>query len=146
MWLVQVIDYTIHSPLHSYLIEHHSQEPFNAIFDVVGNKELHQHCPAYLSKDGLFDLLGSLHEVMNATWLSLFSWMIQSKLERFRPVILGGVPRRHRFHNAFPDQEKLQRVARMAEEGKLKVLVDSVWKMEDGMKVCGRPLLTWLSR
>ena len=102
---------------------------------MVGNKELHNHCPAYLTEDGLYDLLGDLHEIGNPSWWNLLNWVFWAKLERFRPVILGGVPRRHRMHNAFISQEKLQRVVRMAEEGKLKVLMDSVWKMEDVLKV-----------
>ena len=61
--------------------------------------------------------------------------MVQAKLEGVRPVLLGGVPRQYRMHNAFPSQEKIQRVVKMAEEGKLNVLVDSVWKMEDAIKV-----------
>jgi hypothetical protein len=74
-------------------------------------------------------------EVKNPSWWKLLAWLIPAKLERFRPVILGGVPRRHRMHNAFVDQASLRRVAKMADEGKLKVLVDSVWKMAEGIKV-----------
>lgn len=50
-------------------------------------------------------------------------------------MILGGVPRRHRMHNAFINQASLRRVAKMAEEGKMKVLTDSVWAMEEAIKV-----------
>ena len=132
--LTQVIDYTIHSPLHEYLIEHHSQQPFNAIHDIVGNKDLHTHCPTYLTEDGLFDSMGAMAEVGNPSWAGLLRWVFREKLERFRPVMLGGIPRQHRMHNAFKTQTNSQRVVKIAEEGKLKVPVDSVWKMEDAVK------------
>ena len=135
MLIPQVIDYTIHAPLHEYLVEHHGGEPFNAIFDVVGNKELHIHCPSYLTQNGLYDLLGVLDIVANPSWWRILTWMIQAKLEGFRPVMLGGVPRRYRMHNAFPAQDNMRRTAKLAEEGNLKVLVDEVFKMEDGLKV-----------
>ena len=131
-----MIDYTVHSPLHEYLIKHHSQKPFNAIIDIVGIQDLHTHCPEYLAKDGLFDLVGAIPQVTNPSWIRVLYWLFWGKVERFRPVILGGVPRRHRMHNAFVNQACIQRVVKLADEGKLRVPLDSVIKMEDGKKVC----------
>lgn len=115
---------------------HHSNTPFNAIFDVVDNKALHTHCPSYLAQDGLYDLIGAMTIVESGSWWSMLSWLVTGKLEAYRPVMLGGVPRRHRMHNAMVGKEQLRRVVEVAETGKLKVLLDSVWKMEDGIKVC----------
>ena len=38
------------------------------------------------------------------------------------------------MHNAFKTQANSQRTVKLAEEAKLKVPVDSVWKMEDAVK------------
>ena len=40
------------------------------------------------------------------------------------------------MHNAFKSQANSRRVVKIAEEGQLRVLVDSVFKMEDAIKVC----------
>ncbi len=79
--------------------------------------------------------MGALAQVDNPSWLGILSWVFWEKIERFRPVMLGGVPRRHRMHNAFINQARLQRVVRLADEGKVRVPIDSVWKMEDVVKV-----------
>lgn len=78
--------------------------------------------------------MGVMAEVGSPSWLGLLMFVFREKLERFRPVMLGGIPRQHRMHNAFKNQANSQRVVKLAEEAKFKVPVDSVWKMEDAVK------------
>ena len=130
-----MVDYTKHERLHEYMTEHYSQEPFDVIFDVVGDAGLHKYCPRYLKPDGWFILLGAMGEIASPSWWGMLSTMIPAKLERFRPVMFGGVPRNHRMMNGGPDKETLLEAVRIVEEGKLKVVIDSVWEMEDMLKV-----------
>ena len=110
------------------------------IFDCVGDYGLHQNCPSYLKTKGFFCLLGAMDEVDAPTWWGLLSWIIPAKLERYRPVMLGGIPRRHRMYNALPNGDDLRKVVKLAEEGKVIRLVDSVWKMEDALEVNMLPM------
>ena len=80
--------------------------------------------------------MGNMTGIGNPSWASILLWVFWQKIERFRPVMLGGIPRRHRMHNAFKSQANSRRVVKIAEEGQLRVLVDSVFKMEDAIKVC----------
>ncbi len=50
------------------------------------------------------------------------------------PRWLGGVDRPYLSARGFASQEGLVRVSRLAEEG-LKVPIDSVWELEDAVKV-----------
>lgn len=52
------------------------------------------------------------------------------------PVLLGGVPRRGRFHSGKIDERTLKLVGQLVESGSLKGVTDSVWPMEDALKVC----------
>lgn len=134
-----MIDYTKHPQLHQFVKEKHGEEPFDAIFDCIGDYALHQNCPSYLKTNGFFCLLGAMDEVGEPTWWRLLSYIIPAKLEQYRPVILGGIPRRHRMYNGMPNGKDLREVVKLAEEGKVIRLVDSVWKMEDALQVCVFP-------
>ena len=63
--------------------------------------------------------------------LSVLGWV----LHMFRPVILGGVPRKCRFISGSPSQRNLRLVQQLVEMGELRSIVDSEWRMEDVLKV-----------
>lgn len=130
-----MIDYTKHEKLYVHVKEEHGKQPFNAIFDVVDDPALYQNCPSFLTVDGSYILLGAMGQLDNPSWWSLGTWLIAAKLERFRPVILGGIPRDFRMYNAIPNKKDLEGVVKLAVDGKIKGLVDSVWSMGDALKV-----------
>ena len=123
-------------PLHEYLIKAHCDKPFDAIFDVAGDTAMQKNCAKYTTESACFVQLGSLEAAKSPSWYALLSYLIPAKLERYRPLWLGGVPRKHRMMNGTPGNGGVQRAARLAEEGKLKVVLDSVWDLEDAKKVC----------
>ena len=139
-----VIDYTQHPDLHDYLLKHYTSEPFDAIIDISGSDEqLYRRSPAYLRPSGSYAFTGSMkhsHAVPDgsavgaAMWFSAFvrlplSWI----LHMIRPVVLGGIPRRCFFHSGQPTVTNLELVRQLAAGGIFKIIVDSVWDMEDAL-------------
>lgn len=53
-----------------------------------------------------------------------------------RPRFLGGVDRKWVQVNAISNSKQLEQLSALVTEGKLKVPIDSIWDMEDGLKVC----------
>jgi len=138
--MFQVIDYKVHDPLHTYLQEHHSSTPFNAIFDVVGNpNQTFTSSTSYLTKTGTFLLLGAMGILASQSFLHLFSWLLQAQINRFLPAFLGGTPRRFLMFSANPGPKDLERILEMVQAGKIKPLVDSVWKLPEAKKVRTTP-------
>jgi hypothetical protein len=70
---------------------------------------------------------------MEGTVAGLFS-MIRNSLY---PRILGGVPRKYVFQQTNPIPETMTYLTALVEEGKLKVIVDQVFEMEDALQVRG---------
>lgn len=125
-------------PLHEYLTKTHGDKPFDAIFEVAGDTTLHQKCSRFTKTDAFFVSLGALTVGKDPSWFGLLRFAILGKLERFRPRVLGGVPRKHCMLNATPGEGRLQKVVRLVEDGKLKVVLDGVWDMEDAKQVSRR--------
>ena len=68
-----------------------------------------------------------------SAWLpSIWSFLANLYL----PAWLGGTPRSYQMITGTPNQRDLERVRKLIEEGDLKPVVDSVWGMEDVLKVC----------
>ncbi|EXJ77460.1 hypothetical protein A1O3_09686 [Capronia epimyces CBS 606.96] len=134
----EVVDYTAHDPLHTYFEKHHSSAPFDAIFDVAGTSNtLYTASPSYLTKSGIYIQLGAIH-LTEGAWLSIISGFFTILLNRLLPTILGGTPRRFLFYSATPNQKDSKKVIELAEQGKIKAVVDSVWKVEDVKKAYER--------
>jgi hypothetical protein len=53
------------------------------------------------------------------------------------PRILGGTPRRFSMFGASITADGVRKLAEIARDGHLKVFIDSVFKMEDVLEVCG---------
>ncbi|KIW20665.1 hypothetical protein PV08_01242 [Exophiala spinifera] len=137
----ETIDYRVHDPLYEYLKKHHSSAPFNAILDVAGNpSEMFTSSPEFLTESGMFVVLGNMKALASASLLALLSGLLIFQLNRFRPVFLGGTPRKCIFYSATPNSKDLKRICDMVEAGQVKSLVDSVWKFEDVIKAYERGL------
>ena len=132
----EVVDYTKHDALHEHLATEYVSKPFDAIIDTVGVQPLYTRSPAYLKVDGPFLNIGSGFgkDIGFANILGTMWSMAQNFLW---PKLLGGTPRVYGFISADPNQKQLAKLKRMVEEGKLRMPVDSLWDMEDGLKVSG---------
>jgi hypothetical protein len=51
------------------------------------------------------------------------------------PQFVGGTPRKYAFQQTNPTRERMIYLVRLVEEGKLKVVIDQVYQMNDGLQV-----------
>lgn len=107
---------TFHTDLHRTKVD--------LVIDNVGHDPTFHHLsPGFLNPDGIFILIA----VMDYNWTGKLS-MLESYL---RPTWLGGVPRKWKFVFTQSAIEDYEAVAKMAGEGKLRVVVDSVFPFGD---------------
>lgn len=126
----EVIDYRQHSPLHAYLAaSEHAESPFDAIIDCVGVQELYTHSPSYLAPGKKFIAIGAMNADSSLKGVLLLIWL--TLWNQFWPVIFGGVPRTYKFYSAEPDVTSLELLRKMAQEGSLRQVIDSIWEFED---------------
>jgi NADPH:quinone reductase-like Zn-dependent oxidoreductase len=130
---IQVIDYQKHDPVHKYLAEQYGNNQFDCIIDSIGINDLWVHCEPYLKPGKPFITIAI--SVPSYTWSS-FLWMVRKIMSNtFKPKFLGGVNRPYAQQNGIANLEAMKRLARMVEEGKLKVLTDSIWSFDDVLLV-----------
>jgi NADPH:quinone reductase-like Zn-dependent oxidoreductase len=125
--IAKVIDYRTHSPLPTYLEKEYSSKPFDAILDTIGVQALYENSPAYLEPGGQFVNVGAMEGVPKFLW--------SNAKNNFWPKILGGTPRKYMFQQTNPTVERLQYLVKLVAEGKLRVIIDQVFMMDDALKV-----------
>ncbi|OBT65724.1 hypothetical protein VE03_03364 [Pseudogymnoascus sp. 23342-1-I1] len=123
----EFVDYTAHTFLPAYLKSQYGTKPFNAILDCAGVQALYSHSADYLRPAGTVVNVGTLDGSTGATFWNWFA-------NTWCPTWLGGVPRRYVMFSTPPTQEAATIIASLMEEGKVRILVDSVWEMEDLVK------------
>lgn len=116
------------------------------IMDITGTDSLlWARCPIYLKKDGFFAMAGAI----SATHVNVAPGIIGSlafmardirqvaswQMNMMWPVALGGVPRKSFFHSGTPTAKRLELVRQLVEDRKMKGVIDSVWEMDDALKV-----------
>jgi NADPH:quinone reductase-like Zn-dependent oxidoreductase len=132
IWLLfcQFVDYTAHSSLPEYLKSKYSEEQFDSILDCAGIQSLYSNSPDYLKPSGLVVNIG----IFEGIWTTARHWFSNT----WWPTWLGGVPRRYIMFSTPISKDGTTHVARLVEEGKVRILIDSVWKMEDVVKAYAR--------
>ncbi|KAF9891692.1 zinc ion binding [Aspergillus nanangensis] len=128
----KLIDYRRHDPLHTYLLQEHSESPFDVIVDTVGVQSLYSHCPGYLRENGRFINIGGMQ--VKSTIASLLAFFWSQLYNAHWPAFLGGTPRWFRMLSGTPDLNSLSRVKDLAEHRLLKSVIDSTWEMQDALK------------
>lgn len=129
----EFVDYTKHTSLPDYLASAYGTQPFDCILDCVGSQTLYTNSPSYLRPGCPFVNIGAM-DVEKGIMGYAFQWF----MNKWRPVWLGGVPRPFIFFSNFPEMPVVLTLIEMAEQGKLKVLVDSEFAMEDLMQAYER--------
>ena len=123
------MDYRANKPLHEYLAKEYKGKPFDAILDTTGTQALYENSSNYLKAEGPFVNVGGFE----GTLTTLFNWWRNV----WWPAILpGGTPRRYVMFSTVPNPEIAKELARMASEKKVKVVIESVFDMEDALEVC----------
>ena len=67
--------------------------------------------------------------------LDVIRWQLGIMIAKRRPLILGGVPRKCIFHSGRIGRAGLQKLVAFIEEGRIKPVVDSVYEMDEVLKV-----------
>jgi hypothetical protein len=133
-----VIDYTKHTQLQNLFLAEHTNQPFDAIIDIAGtNDELYTQSPAYLKKTGLYLYAGNVRIAHgpDGSVFAMLRLLLGVQIRRWRPTVLGGVPRQCKFYSARVTKESLEKVHSFAAEGNMSGVIDSEWEMEDVLKV-----------
>ena len=139
----EVLDYHTLGPLHKYMAKTYSARPLDALIDNVGNQDLYNHSPTYLKEGKPYMNVGGqvgdggIRDVLRVVWQ-----MAQNYLW---PRVLGGTAREFRLQSTHGNVASFEQLRQLAEEGKVRGVVDSVWGMEDVLKVglpivCSEPL------
>ncbi|KAJ5155501.1 hypothetical protein N7492_008304 [Penicillium capsulatum] len=126
----EFMDYRKHDQLPAYLAEQYGSQSFDFVLDCVGTQALFAQSPAYLKPDGAVVNIGMLEGWFTAARNVL--------LNTWRPVWLGGVPRRYIAFSTPPSRDDAVYMARLVEEGRVRIPVDSVFDMEDAVSAYGR--------
>ncbi|BGP56222.1 hypothetical protein JCM8202_005775 [Rhodotorula sphaerocarpa] len=135
----EILDYK-ERPLVEQLLEKYSDKPFDLIFDTAtGDAELYAQSPKYLVKKGVFtDVVGPQHLMLGHGYLGLVRALGDVLNRTVRPAFLGGTPRKYKFIMMQPSNAELQEMADLAREGKLRPIVDEVFKFEDAQRAYER--------
>jgi hypothetical protein len=119
--------------VHQYLATKYRESRFNAVIDAFGVQDLYTHCAEYLMPGKPFATVGiALKEYTVSCIFQSMSLMLSNALW---PSIFGGGQREYANITGIANLEVMEKLGRWVEEGKLKVVVNSCWDMEDALKV-----------
>jgi NADPH:quinone reductase-like Zn-dependent oxidoreductase len=102
--------------------------PFDAVLDAVGTQDLVLNSPVYLKVEGVFISVGAMEGGIAGSLWSMFANSVW-------PRFLGGTPRKYLFQQTTPNQERMKYLIKLVEDGKLRVVVDQIFEMEDALRV-----------
>jgi hypothetical protein len=94
----------------------------------VGSQDLYERSPAYLNHNGVYVNVGNIGV---STALTVWRWLKNS----FHLRLLGGVPFKFIQFSAIPTKERGEKIASLAAEKGIDILVDSTFKLEDALLV-----------
>jgi NADPH:quinone reductase-like Zn-dependent oxidoreductase len=131
---LKAIDRLEHDPVHKYLAERFGDDPFDTILDTHGAAEPFLNSEPYLKPGGRYITVGVSFKEWGL-WNAISSVLYSYRLA-LTPGFLGGTPRH--WVQIWSDETPkfLDEFRRAAEEGRLKVQVDSVSAMENALQVC----------
>ncbi|KAJ4328673.1 zinc ion binding [Fusarium piperis] len=125
----EVVDYHQVRSVPGFLAETYDKVPFDAILDTVGSQELFVKSPRYLKPDGTFVNVG---EGDGET--GQLGFILQALRNTHQPSFLGGVRRKYVTFSAPLTGANAERLASLAEEGKMHVFIDSSFDLKDALK------------
>lgn len=120
---MQFVDYRAHKDLPAHLTAAYEHQPFDHVLDCVGMQALYLGSPAYLKPAGLYTNVGQFQGTVPTFWY----WFTNS----WWPTWLGGTPRRYIMFSTPPRKDCGEELVQLLREKKIRVPVDSMWKMEE---------------
>jgi NADPH:quinone reductase-like Zn-dependent oxidoreductase len=131
----EVVPYNGSVPAEQYLAEAYGgDKKFDSIIDTVGVQSLYTHCPAYLKEGRSLLNAGVLPYTGSGIWGSM-SLTKDLLVNYFWPRFLGGTDRKYELLKTDLVPGLLEKVRVVVASGAVKGVVDSVWEMEDALKV-----------
>jgi NADPH:quinone reductase-like Zn-dependent oxidoreductase len=124
----KAIDYRDKKPLHGYLAKEFGDRKFDFVLDTVGAQKLYENSPGYLKEDGVYVNIG---DFTNGMWLTAFHWF----LNYFRPVWLGGTPRRFIMFGPSVDGEAGDWLTKLIAEGNVRAVIDRSVSFDEVLEV-----------
>ncbi|KAJ3504181.1 hypothetical protein NLJ89_g8070 [Agrocybe chaxingu] len=137
----EFIDYTQEPGLVKRLTEHPPSTKYNIIYDAAGliDPALYSHSAKYLAPNGIFISTGPIPHTLSFSEV----WKgIRTMFAISMPAWLGNVNRRYALPMVSNNKEHLIEIQKLFAEGKLKPIVDSVYKFEDTLQAYDRILTT----
>ncbi|KAK7025982.1 hypothetical protein VNI00_015812 [Paramarasmius palmivorus] len=126
----EVIDYREHAPVHEYLAT--QKYAFDRIIDCYGVQELYSNCDKYLKEGSAFVTVGiAFNEIT-------YTSVLRASFDMIRNMIWPPSRRKYVQVIGVANREALEKLGQMAEDGKLKVMIDTCWRMEEVFKAYER--------
>lgn len=125
----QVVDYRQVKSVPGFLTETYGKGLFDAILDTVGSQELFTKSPGYLKPDGIVVNVGEGNEETGQ-----LGFVLQALRNTHQPSFLGGIPRKYITFSAPLTGANAERLGSLAEEGKMRVFIDSSFHFKDALK------------
>lgn len=127
---MQIVDYSKVNSVPTALENSYGASQFDAILDAVGSQELFLRCPKYLKPEGVFINVGDGDAQTGRLGL-----IVRTLSNVLQPAILGGVPRRYITFSAPLSGQNAAHLGNLASKGKMPVLIDSTFSLEDAISV-----------
>ncbi|KAI8649911.1 PKS-ER domain-containing protein [Fusarium sp. Ph1] len=124
----EVVDYRQVKSVPGFLTETYGKGLFDAILDTVGSQELFTKSPGYLKPDGIVVNVGEGNEETGQ-----LGFILQALRNTHQPSFLGGIPRKYITFSAPLTGANAERLASLAEEGKMRVFIDSSFHFKDAL-------------
>lgn len=138
----EVVPYNGSVPAEQYLAQAYGgNKKFDSIIDTVGVQSLYVHCPAYLKEGKSLLNAGVLPYTGSGMWGAMA--LVKDLLRNYCwPSFLGGTERKYELLRTNLVPGLLEKVRMNVAVGAAKGVVDSVWEMEDALKVCASFLIS----
>ncbi|KAJ3538203.1 hypothetical protein NM208_g6009 [Fusarium decemcellulare] len=129
----EVVDYRQVKSVPQFLADTYKNNPFDTILDTVGSQTLFTESPRYLKAGGSVINVGEGDG--NSGQLASILRAIKNS---HQPSFLGGVPRKYVTFSAPLAGENAEHLASLAEQGKMRVFIDSMFALQDVLKAYER--------
>ncbi|ESK86129.1 zinc alcohol dehydrogenase [Moniliophthora roreri MCA 2997] len=128
----EVIDYREHAPVHEYLATNKYQ--FDTVIDCYGVQDLYVNCDKFLKEGSSFVTVGVAFKEIT------YSSVLRASFDMLRNMIWPPSQRKYVQVTGVANREALEKLGRLVEDGKLRIVIDSYFQMEEVLQAYTRAL------